>query len=53
MEALATSQTKLGEALYQAEPDAGAPEDGESSESAEDDDIVDAEVVDDYTDTKK
>ena len=53
MEALATSQTKLGEALYQAEPDAGAPEDGESSESAEDEDIVDAEVVDDDTDTKK
>ena len=53
MEALATSQTKLGEALYQAEPDAGAPKDGESSESAEDEDIVDAEVVDDDTDTKK
>ena len=53
MEALATSQTKLGEALYQAEPEAGAPEDGESSESAEDEDIVDAEVVDDDTDTKK
>ena len=53
MEALATSQTKLGEALYQAEPDAGAPEDGETSESAEDEDIVDAEVVDDDTDTKK
>jgi molecular chaperone DnaK len=53
MEALATSQTKLGEALYQAAPDAGAPEDGESSESAEDEDIVDAEVVDDDTDTKK
>ena len=53
MEALASSQTKLGEALYQAEPDAGAPEDGESSESAEDEDIVDAEVVDDDTDTKK
>ena len=53
MAALTTSQTKLGEALYQAEPDAGAPEDGESSESAEDEDIVDAEVVDDDTDTKK
>ena len=53
MEALATSQTKLGEALYQAEPEAGAPEDGESSDSAEDEDIVDAEVVDDDTDTKK
>ena len=53
MEALATSQTKLGEALYQAEPDAGAPEAGESSDSAEDEDIVDAEVVDDDTDTKK
>ncbi|MDA0289714.1 MAG: molecular chaperone DnaK [Actinobacteria bacterium] len=53
MEALATSQTKLGEALYKAEPEAGAPEDGESSDSAEDEDIVDAEVVDDDTDTKK
>jgi len=53
METLATSQTKLGEALYQAEPDAGAPEAGESSDSAEDEDIVDAEVVDDDTDTKK
>ena len=53
MEALASSQTNLGEALDQAEPDAGAPEDGESSESAEDEDIVDAEVVDDDTDTKK
>ena len=53
MEALATSQTKLGEALYQAEAEAGAPEDGESSDSAEDEDIVDAEVVDDDTDTKK
>ncbi|HEV8013483.1 MAG TPA: molecular chaperone DnaK [Pontimonas sp.] len=53
MEALATSQTKLGEALYQAEPEAGAPEAGESSDAAEDEDIVDAEVVDDDTDTKK
>lgn len=53
MEALATSQTKLGEALYQTEPEAGAPEDGETSDSAEDEDIVDAEVVDDDTDTKK
>jgi molecular chaperone DnaK len=53
MEALATSQTKLGEALYQAEPEAGASEDGESSDSAEDEDIVDAEVVDDDADTKK
>ena len=53
VEALSTSQTKLGEALYQAEPDAGAPEDGESGDSAEDEDIVDAEVVDDDTDTKK
>jgi molecular chaperone DnaK len=53
MEALATSQTKLGEALYQAEPEAGASADGESSDSAEDEDIVDAEVVDDDADTKK
>jgi molecular chaperone DnaK len=53
VEALSASQTKLGEALYQAEPEPGAPEDGESSDSAEDEDIVDAEVVDDDTDTKK
>ena len=53
VEALSTSQTKLGEALYQAEPEAGAAEGGESSDSAADEDIVDAEVVDDDTDTKK
>jgi molecular chaperone DnaK len=53
VEALSTSQTKLGEALYQAEPEGGAPEGGESSDSDADDDIVDAEVVDDNTDTKK
>ncbi len=53
VEALSTSQTKLGEALYQAEPEGGAPEGGESSDSDADDDIVDAEVVDDDTDTKK
>jgi molecular chaperone DnaK len=53
VEALSTSQTKLGEALYQAEPESGAPEGDESSDSAADEDIVDAEVVDDDTDTKK
>jgi len=52
-ESLSTSQTKLGEALYQAEPDAGASEGGEQADSASDEDIVDAEVVDDDTDDKK
>jgi molecular chaperone DnaK len=52
-ESLSTSQAKLGEALYQAEPDAGASEGGEQADSASDEDIVDAEVVDDDTDDKK
>ena len=53
VEALATSQTKLGEALYQAEPEASAAEGEQSADSSDDEDIVDAEVVDDDTDAKK
>ena len=53
VEALSQSQTKLGEALYQAEPEGEAAE-GESAEGSGDgEDIVDAEVVDDDTDDKK
>ncbi len=48
VEALSASQTKLGEALYQAEPDAQAGE--EDATEAEDEDIVDAEVVEDDAD---
>jgi len=46
---LTESQTKIGEALYAAEEDAGegAPE---STTGADEEDIVDAEVVDDETD---
>ena len=51
-EALGQSQTKLGEALYKAEPSADEAPSGESAESS-DEDIVDAEVVDDDTDDKK
>ena len=53
VEALATSQTKLGEALYQAEPEASTAEGEQSADSSDDEDIVDAEVVDDDTDDKK
>lgn len=53
VEALSASQSKLGEALYQAEPDATEPEGGETTDSSDDEDIVDAEVVDDDTDDKK
>jgi len=45
VEALSTSQTKLGEALYQAEPEAGAPEGGDSSDSAADEDKIEEQVV--------
>ena len=51
VETLSQSQTKLGEALYQATPDADTAADAASDNS--DEDIVDAEVVDDDTDTKK
>jgi molecular chaperone DnaK len=51
VEALSQSQTKLGEALYQATPEGeAAPED---AAEGNDEDIVDAEVVDDDVDTKK
>ncbi len=53
VEALSQSQTKLGEALYQAEPEGEAAEGEPAAESGDDEDIVDAEVVDDDTDDKK
>ena len=53
VEALSASQTKLGEALYQAEPEEGAADGEQASDAADDEDIVDAEVVDDDTDDKK
>ena len=53
VEALSVSQTKLGEALYQAEPEADAAEGEQTSDSSDDEDIVDAEVVDDDTNDKK
>ena len=53
VEALSQSQTKLGEALYQAEPEGEAAEGESAEESGDDEDIVDAEVVDDDTDDKK
>jgi len=53
VEALSLSQTKLGEALYQAEPEAGAAEGEQTADSSDDEDIVDAEVVDDDTNDKK
>ncbi len=53
VEALSQSQTKLGEAIYQAEPEGEAAEGEPAAESGDDEDIVDAEVVDDDTDDKK
>jgi len=53
VEALSQSQTKLGQALYQAEPEGEAAEGESAAESGDDEDIVDAEVVDDDTDDKK
>ena len=53
VEALSQSQTKLGEALYQAESEAAPAEGEQASDSGDDEDIVDAEVVDDDTDDKK
>ena len=53
VEVLSVSQTKLGEALYQAEPEAGAAEGEQTADSSDDEDIVDAEVVDDDTNDKK
>jgi len=51
VETLSQSQTKLGEALYQAESEQAA--DQPASEENSDEDIVDAEVVDDDSDDKK
>ena len=52
VETLSQSQTKLGEALYQAAPEGDAAGEGAPEDNA-DDDIVDAEVVDDDADDKK
>jgi molecular chaperone DnaK len=51
VETLSQSQTKLGEALYQATPEGDAP--AEDTTEANDEDIVDAEVVDDDAEPKK
>ncbi len=48
METLSQSQTKLGEALYK--EDAEAPADAGDTPTEDDEDIVDAEVVDDEAD---
>jgi molecular chaperone DnaK len=48
METLSQSQTKLGEALYK--EDAEAPADAGDAPAEDDEDIVDAEVVDDEAD---
>jgi molecular chaperone DnaK len=52
VETLSQSQTKLGEALYQAAPEGDAAGEGAPDDNA-DDDIVDAEVVDDDAEPKK
>jgi molecular chaperone DnaK len=51
VETLSQSQTKLGEALYQATPEGEAAP--EATAEANDEDIVDAEVVDDDAEPKK
>ena len=51
VETLSQSQTKLGEALYQATPEEEAAP--EAAAEANDEDIVDAEVVDDDAEPKK
>jgi molecular chaperone DnaK len=51
VETLSQSQTKLGEALYQASPEGEAAP--EAAAEANDEDIVDAEVVDDDAEPKK
>jgi len=48
METLSQSQSKIGEALYKEESDAGA--DTTDAPAEDEEDIVDAEVVDDETD---
>ncbi|GAA2170677.1 molecular chaperone DnaK [Agrococcus versicolor] len=54
---LTASQQKLGEALYQQQAQAPADADGEQpqadQESSNDDDVVDAEIVDDEDDTNE
>ena len=57
-EKLQASQSKLGEAIYasaqqDAGPAGGAPADDQAASSGSDEDIVDAEVVDDDTNEKK
>lgn len=56
LDKLNESQTKLGEAIYaqsQADAAAGAPADGEApAEEASDEDVVDAEVIDDEDESK-
>ncbi len=51
VETLSQSQTKLGEALYQATPEGEAAPEAEAE--GNDEDIVDAEVVDDDAEPKK
>jgi molecular chaperone DnaK len=51
VETLSQSQTKLGEALYQATPEGEAAPEAEAD--GNDEDIVDAEVVDDDAEPKK
>jgi molecular chaperone DnaK len=51
VETLSQSQTKLGEALYQATPEGEATPEAEAE--GNDEDIVDAEVVDDDAEPKK
>ena len=51
VETLSQSQTKLGEALYQATPEGAAAPEAEAE--GNDEDIVDAEVVDDDAEPKK
>jgi molecular chaperone DnaK len=50
------SQTKLGEAIYASQQEAGeapqAPTEGDAGQAADDDDIVDAEIVDDEDENK-
>jgi len=52
---LSTSQTKLGEAIYaQSQQEQAAPAEGaeQPTESSNNEDVVDAEVVDDEDDKK-
>ena len=52
-EKLQSSQTKLGEAIYaQAQAGEQSAESGESAGGADEDDVVDAEVIDDEDEKK-